>query len=81
MNSDGSCISFTHSINCLIHNNALIVGIGDVLAVLVSPVCGDALFRNANAFRFVANLHLERLSGMNDRCMERLVQVRPGMAM
>ena len=57
--------------------NALIVRVGNVLAVLVPPVRGDALFGDAMHF-LRADLHFKRLSGVDHRRVQRLVEVRPG---
>ena len=57
--------------------NALIVGVGNILAVLVAPVRGHALFGDAVHF-LRADLHFKRLPCMDHRGVQRLIQVGPG---
>ncbi len=56
--------------------NALVVRVGNVLAVLVSPMRGDALLGDAVHF-LRTDLHFKRLPGVDHCRMQRLVQVRP----
>src|SRR3984893_887481 len=57
--------------------DALIVVFRPGLAALVFPVRGDTFLRDAVHF-LRANLHLEGLSSVQHRGMQRLVEIRPG---
>ncbi len=57
--------------------DALIVGVGDVLAVFIAPVRGDALFGDTVHF-LGADLNFKRLPRINYRRVQRLVEVWPG---
>src|SRR5262249_48678211 len=65
-------------LNQLAHpDDALVVGVGDVGAVFIFPVSGDALFGDAVHF-LSANLNFEGLAGVDDGGVERLVEVGAG---
>ena len=74
-------LHFLDPLDQLAHpDDALIVGVGNILAVLVSPVRGHALFGDAMHF-LRADLHFKRLPGMNHGGVQRLIQFGRGMAM
>ena len=57
-------------------HDALVIGFGDLRAVLVLPVSGNTLLGDAVHF-LRADLHLEGLPGVNDGGVQRLVEVGP----
>ena len=69
-------MSCTHSINCRIQVVADRPPSEPSRAVLIFPMRRHALLRDA-VHLLRANLHLERLPGMNHRGMQRLIQIGP----